>query len=140
MSFQSLAGWTFAFNDYHELNITRYMNNSMLDKLAEMVDPYCKLPSHWYQCITYFSPLAFLSRYSKTKIFQLQGAGDEFFLPDSEVILVFLFRSHFIFRRISFGMICKLLLVDLIFGNGFKKTLIESPPNDDIADLDVFLM
>jgi hypothetical protein len=29
--------------------------------------------------------IAYFDRYSKTKIFQLQGAGDEFFLPDSEV-------------------------------------------------------
>ena len=29
--------------------------------------------------------IAYLDRYSKTKIFQLQGAGDEFFLVDSEV-------------------------------------------------------
>ncbi|CAF0920128.1 unnamed protein product [Rotaria sordida] len=65
--YRSLGGWTFAFNDYYEMNITRYMNSSMFDKLAEMVDPY-----------------SFLDRYSNTKIFQLQGAGDEFFLPDSE--------------------------------------------------------
>jgi hypothetical protein len=31
--------------------------------------------------------IAYLNRYTKTKIFQLQGAGDEFFLPDSEVRL-----------------------------------------------------
>jgi PhoPQ-activated pathogenicity-related protein len=29
---------------------------------------------------------AYFDRYSKTKIFQLQGAGDEFFLPDNEVL------------------------------------------------------
>ncbi|CAF3173165.1 unnamed protein product [Rotaria socialis] len=65
--YRSLAGWTFAFNDYHEMNITRYMNSSAFDKLAAMVDPY-----------------SYLDRYNKMKIFQLQGAGDEFFLPDSE--------------------------------------------------------
>lgn len=32
-----------------------------------------------------FIILVYLDRYSKTKIFQLQGAGDEFFLVDSEV-------------------------------------------------------
>jgi hypothetical protein len=30
---------------------------------------------------------AYFDRYSKMKIFQLQGADDEFFLPDSEVRL-----------------------------------------------------
>ncbi|UJR29021.1 hypothetical protein I4U23_010238 [Adineta vaga] len=65
--YRSLGGWTFAFNDYHAQNITRYMDNPSFDKLAQMVDPY-----------------AYFDRYSKMKIFQIQGAGDEFFLPDSE--------------------------------------------------------
>ncbi|CAF3924773.1 unnamed protein product, partial [Adineta steineri] len=65
--YRSLGGWTFAFNDYYAMNITRYMNNPNFDKLAQMVDPY-----------------SYFDRYTKTKIFQLQGAGDEFFLPDCE--------------------------------------------------------
>ncbi|CAF1488253.1 unnamed protein product [Adineta ricciae] len=65
--YRSLGGWTFAFNDYYEMNITRYMNSSLLDKLAQMVDPY-----------------SYLNRYNNTKIFQLQASSDEFFLPDGE--------------------------------------------------------
>ncbi|CAF1441262.1 unnamed protein product [Adineta steineri] len=61
------GGWTFALDDYYEMNITRQMNSAITDKLAEMIDPY-----------------SYLDRYSKTKIFQLQGAGDEFFLLDCE--------------------------------------------------------
>ena len=40
--------------------------------------------------------LAYLDRYSKTKIFQLQGAGDEFFLVDSEVRLDLLIHWRFV--------------------------------------------
>lgn len=39
---KSLAGWTFAFKDYYDSNITRYLNNFYLQKLATIVDPYCK--------------------------------------------------------------------------------------------------
>ncbi|CAF1221234.1 unnamed protein product [Rotaria magnacalcarata] len=65
--YRSLAGWTFVFKDYHELNITRYLNNPNLQKLATIVDPY-----------------SYFDRYAQVKLFQLQGANDEFFLPDSE--------------------------------------------------------
>ncbi|CAF3243804.1 unnamed protein product [Rotaria sp. Silwood2] len=64
---KNLGGWTFAFKDYYDLNITRYTTSPALAKLASMVDPY-----------------AYFDRYSKMKILQIQGAGDEFFLPDSE--------------------------------------------------------
>ena len=37
---KSLGGWTFAFNDYYVLNITRYMNNPNFDKMAQIIDPY----------------------------------------------------------------------------------------------------
>lgn len=37
---KSLAGWTFVFNDYYEVALTRYLNSPYLDKLAQMVDPY----------------------------------------------------------------------------------------------------
>ncbi|CAF1026861.1 unnamed protein product [Adineta ricciae] len=65
--YRSLGGWTFAFYDYYVQNITRYMNSPSFDKLAQMVDPY-----------------SYIDRYNKMKIYQVQGAGDEFFLPDSE--------------------------------------------------------
>ncbi|CAF4591001.1 unnamed protein product [Rotaria sp. Silwood2] len=65
--YRSLAGWTFAFYNYYQMNITRYLNNPYLQKLASIVDPY-----------------SYFDRYAKVKLFQLQGANDEFFLPDSE--------------------------------------------------------
>ena len=69
------------------MNITRYMNSSIFDKLAEMVDPYCIILNDSFDICSNSVCLAYFDRYSKTKIFQLQGAGDEFFLPDSEVRL-----------------------------------------------------
>lgn len=65
--YRSLAGWTFAFNDYYELNITQYVDNPNLTKMGQIVDPY-----------------SYFDRYSKMKILQIQTGGDEFFLPDNE--------------------------------------------------------
>ncbi|CAF1405893.1 unnamed protein product [Rotaria sp. Silwood1] len=65
--YRSLAGWTFAFYNYYVLNITRYLDNPYFQKMASIVDPY-----------------SYFDRYAQVKVFQLQGANDEFFLPDSE--------------------------------------------------------
>jgi PhoPQ-activated pathogenicity-related protein len=67
------------------MNLTRYLESPYLDKLAEMVDPYCKTLYKLFDHQIIFIVIAYFDRYSKTKIFQLQGAGDEFFLVDSEV-------------------------------------------------------
>jgi hypothetical protein len=63
------------------------MDSPYLDKLAEMIDPYCKTSynSFDYQMISLV--IAYFDRYSNMKIFQLQAAGDEFFLVDNEVRL-----------------------------------------------------
>ncbi|CAF0973466.1 unnamed protein product [Adineta ricciae] len=65
--FRSLAGWTFAFNDYYELNITQYVDHPNLGKMGQIVDPY-----------------SYFERYRRMKILQIQTGGDEFFLPDNE--------------------------------------------------------
>ncbi|CAF1622101.1 unnamed protein product [Rotaria magnacalcarata] len=65
--YRSLAGWTFAFKDYYELNITRYVDHPNLIKMAQIVDPY-----------------SYFDRYRNTKLLQVQSSGDEFFLPDNE--------------------------------------------------------
>ncbi|CAF1051330.1 unnamed protein product [Rotaria magnacalcarata] len=65
--FRSLNGWTFAFKDYYELNITLSVDNPNLPKMSEIIDPYY-----------------YFERYKKTKILQVQSAGDEFFLLDNE--------------------------------------------------------
>ena len=41
--YRSLGGWTFAFDDYMDLNITAYVDDPRMKNLANIVDPYCKL-------------------------------------------------------------------------------------------------
>ena len=41
--FRSLGGWTFAFKDYTDLNITAYVDDPRMQNLGKIVDPYCKL-------------------------------------------------------------------------------------------------
>ncbi|CAF1002204.1 unnamed protein product [Rotaria sordida] len=65
--YRSLAGWTFAFNDYYDLNITQDVDNPNLNKMAAIIDPY-----------------SYFDRYRNMKILQIQTGGDEFFLPDNE--------------------------------------------------------
>ena len=43
--YKSLGGWTFAFSDYIDLNITAYVDDPKMQNLAKIVDPYCKLLS-----------------------------------------------------------------------------------------------
>ena len=38
---KSLAGWTFAFKDYYEVNITQFVDSESLQKMSEIIDPYC---------------------------------------------------------------------------------------------------
>ncbi len=38
--YRSLGGWTFAFKDYYELNITAYLDDPRMQELANIVDPY----------------------------------------------------------------------------------------------------
>jgi PhoPQ-activated pathogenicity-related protein len=82
---KSLAGWTFEFEDYYELNITMYLDSPYLQKLADIVDPYCMIFLNSLIRF-YFDFSAYFDRYANVKLFQLQGADDEFFLPDSEVL------------------------------------------------------
>jgi len=35
-----LNGWTFAFKDYYDLNITQFVDHPNLEKMAAIVDPY----------------------------------------------------------------------------------------------------
>ncbi len=49
--FKSLGGWTFAFNDYYELNITAKMDTPELAALQRLVDPYGKLENLFFLCL-----------------------------------------------------------------------------------------
>ena len=41
--FRAYGGWTFAFKDYLDMNITMYLDDPRMEQLAAIVDPYCKL-------------------------------------------------------------------------------------------------
>lgn len=49
--YKSLAGWTFAFNDYYVENITRYIDNPYFQLMANIVDPYCKNFNYLYEIL-----------------------------------------------------------------------------------------
>ena len=41
--YRAYGGWTFAFEDYTDLNITSYLDDPRMKMLADIVDPYSKL-------------------------------------------------------------------------------------------------
>lgn len=65
--FQSLGGWTFALYDLYMEGITGFLTTPQFQALSNIVDPY-----------------VYFDRYRNTKIFQIQGADDEFLSPDNE--------------------------------------------------------
>lgn len=62
--FRSLGGWTFAFDDYYNMNITYQLDSPNMPWLRAVIDP-----------LTYFM------RYTMPKLI-VTSSGDEFFLPD----------------------------------------------------------
>jgi PhoPQ-activated pathogenicity-related protein len=41
--YRALGNWTFAFEDYYKLNITKKLDNPNTQLMADIVDPFCKL-------------------------------------------------------------------------------------------------
>lgn len=62
--FRSLGGWTFAFKDYYELNVTGDLDDPQTAQLTSIVDPF-----------------AYKERLTMPKLL-ISTSGDEFFLPD----------------------------------------------------------
>ncbi|XP_077980688.1 autocrine proliferation repressor protein A-like [Glandiceps talaboti] len=62
--YRSLGGWTFAFDDYYQEDITMEIDNPMTQQLFDIVDPY-----------------AYRDRLTMPKLV-VTASGDEFFLPD----------------------------------------------------------
>ncbi|RNA42959.1 autocrine proliferation repressor A-like [Brachionus plicatilis] len=42
-NFKAIGGWTFAFNDYYEVNITQYIDSRELFEMQKMIDPLCRI-------------------------------------------------------------------------------------------------
>jgi PhoPQ-activated pathogenicity-related protein len=104
---QTLNGWTFAFKDYYELNITKTVDSPNLLKMSKVIDPYCMLIT-LDSLFILLVHVDYFDRYKKTKILQMQSSGDEFFLPDNEVEesnpydrVLFLFSGYILARTAS---------------------------------------
>ena len=49
--YQSLGGWTFAFDDYYQLNITLDLDHPKTQQLADIVNPYGQCGLHSLVCV-----------------------------------------------------------------------------------------
>ncbi|KAI3379567.1 hypothetical protein SNEBB_009555 [Seison nebaliae] len=65
---RSLGGWTFAFKDYYELNVTKLLDSPNFKDMEDIIDP-----------------LAYNERYINKPKLVICSSGDEFFLPDNEI-------------------------------------------------------
>ena len=72
-------------------NITKYLDNVYFQLMSVIIDPYrIKILSFFFSTtsrIFCFYNLAYFTRYRTVKILQLQAADDQYFPPDSEVII-----------------------------------------------------
>ncbi|KAL5496935.1 hypothetical protein EMCRGX_G013313 [Ephydatia muelleri] len=62
--FRAYGGWSFAFNDYYELNITQSLDDPNMKTMAAIIDP-----------------ISYVDRLVMPKLI-IHTGGDEFFLPD----------------------------------------------------------
>ncbi|XP_059147478.1 autocrine proliferation repressor protein A-like [Physella acuta] len=62
--YRSLGGWTFAFDSYYSLNITKDLDSPNIPKMQAVIDP-----------------ISYNERYTMPKMVVTTG-GDEFFIPD----------------------------------------------------------
>jgi len=64
--YQSLGGWSFAFEDYYELGLTRYVNTPLMSRMGEVID------------------VATYLKYLDMPKLVIGATGDEFFLLDDD--------------------------------------------------------
>ena len=50
--YRAYGGWTFAFDDYYDLNITGRLDDPNMPKMAAIVDPYCESLERECGCFT----------------------------------------------------------------------------------------
>ncbi|CAF0930820.1 unnamed protein product [Brachionus calyciflorus] len=65
-NFKATGGWTFAFKDYYEVNITGFMDTRAIFEMQKIIDP-----------------LYYLERYKNINILVISTTSDEFFYPDN---------------------------------------------------------
>eukprot|EP01084_Bolivina_argentea_P145193 254544_1 len=64
---RAYGGWTFAFDDYYEMNLTRELDTEAFQDLLSAADPYSYFDRYW----------------GKWKM-PIDAVNDEFFMPDDE--------------------------------------------------------
>eukprot|EP01132_Coremiostelium_polycephalum_P003321 gene3321-4163_t len=64
--YRAYGGWSFAYGDYFEQGLMKYLNTHHFDDIARLIDP-----------------IYFMERLRKIPKYIIQGVGDEYFLPDS---------------------------------------------------------
>jgi PhoPQ-activated pathogenicity-related protein len=64
--YQPYGEWSFALTDYLDAGVIKYLNEPVMQQLANIVDPF-----------------VYNSRYANRPHYLVCAAGDEFFLPDS---------------------------------------------------------
>ena len=74
----NLGGWTFAFSDYHDLNITTKLDSPQFNAMQRIIDPLCILVSFKILIRIYlFLSLDYLDRYANINLMLINSAGDE---------------------------------------------------------------
>ncbi|KAG7491228.1 hypothetical protein MATL_G00000740 [Megalops atlanticus] len=73
--FRAYGGWSFAFQSYYELNITKLLDSSQMGLMTKLIDP-----------------LAYSRRYRAKPKLVISTVGDEFFLPDN---------SHYYYQQLQ---------------------------------------
>jgi hypothetical protein len=89
ISSKSLAGWTFALSSYYQQNITKYLDDVYFQLLSVVIDPYSIHLQAQSSNRIWFYHLAYFYRFHNLKFLQFQAADDQYFPPDSEVIILF---------------------------------------------------
>ncbi len=77
---QSLNGWTFAFQNYYELNITKTIDNPNLLEMSKLIDPYCMLIIFYFLLIYFFMQTTLVDT-QKRKSYKYNRAATNFFCP-----------------------------------------------------------
>ncbi|KAJ8283172.1 hypothetical protein COCON_G00020220 [Conger conger] len=73
--FRAYGGWSFAFRNYYELNITELLDSPQMSLMCSLIDP-----------------LSYSERYRTKPKLVISTAGDEFFLPDD---------SHYYYQQLQ---------------------------------------
>ena len=86
--YRNLGGWTFAFEDYYDLNLTAHFDDPRMVEMASIIDPYGEMSTHHQLVVLYIHQqssigpaIAYKDRLTMPKL-MVCASGDEFFQND----------------------------------------------------------